>query len=58
MEQTGSNVAYKLYPIQGNILRRGEKKITRNFFFGQQVLGQECKKAGFGDSNTQDEENV
>jgi hypothetical protein len=35
----------------------GRKKFTRKFF-RQQVLGQECKEAGFGDSNTKDEENV
>jgi hypothetical protein len=51
MEQTGSNMAYKLYPIQADILRKKN-------FLKQQVIGQECKKAGFGDSNTQDEKNV
>jgi len=48
-------MAYKLYPIQANILRERE---TKKFFLKQQVIGQECKKAGFGDNNTQDEENA
>jgi hypothetical protein len=52
MEQTGSNMAYKLYPIQANILRVTKKN------FKQQVNGQECKKAGLGDCNTEDEVNV
>jgi hypothetical protein len=60
MEQTGSNMSYKLYPIQANILRERERERERerDFFLKQHVIGQECKKAGFGDSNTQDEGNV
>jgi hypothetical protein len=53
MEQTSSTMAYKLYPIQANILRALKK-----FFLKQQVIGQECKKAGLGHSNTLDEVNV
>lgn len=53
MEQTGSNMSYKLYPIQANILWEREK-----FLLKTALIGQECKKTGFGDSNTQDEENV
>jgi hypothetical protein len=53
MEQTGSTMAYKLYPIQANILRVIKKK-----FLKLQVIGQEWKKEGFRDSITQDEGNV
>jgi hypothetical protein len=53
MEKTSSTVAYKLYPIQANILRALKKLLLK-----QQVIGQEYKTARLGDSNTLDEENV
>jgi len=44
MEQTGSNVPYKLYPIQANILRGGEKKLQEISSSDNKFLGRNARK--------------
>jgi hypothetical protein len=45
-------------PISPPPKKKRERERHTHTHLKQQVIGQECKKAGFGDSNTHDEENV